>query len=1455
MDIKDSYLHGSIGVVKAITVDADILKYTLADINNTNKEVTLPTATTTTNGLLSKEDKIKLDTLSISSSYQKQNTYTNNTATSVYKKVTIIKDNTTSTANTDGYGIWVHSRQQHYLISSGLSSGSSYMNVFWELGTNYNSAEIATNQRNIHIKLIATPSSTTVTLYIATDAYTYFQIVSSGIITLKDSTKEEYDGITSSTTGWINCTSAKWSDSKVLQTNNTDNANYRLLFSSTADDTAKTESVGKSTNLQFNPYTGTLSSTYIQANGFKGKATSLDDLMKSGIVLTYNRFSKPSFSDETSITVSGNANGVLWVGTHGPERDNTSKIGYGHMLGFVGGEGALYHKVVTNGDTSKSWRQIAYTTSNITGNANTATTLATKRKLWGQEFDGSADVSGNMTGVGNISINSANNSDRFITFDTNKIPFSWRLGYLGSGSDNANYFVIQSGGNSDSTKFTNALQLGLYDLNATFSGIVIAPTLQGNLDGTYVDKLTGYQKATTIEALTADDTLNEALGKLEHKLNTTYDLVAGANDNDETIENLKEVLDVLSGIKDTETIQSIIGKYLPLAGGTMKGTITSLNIQPKDNTYSLGTPLYMWKNAYIQDVYSSTIHNGTLIYANNNEIIHADNNYFELNKGYSDSVVYFNGSQYKFNVGANNPQLIIAANGNVGIGDVGGYPAYKLHVGGGEVMADTYHAWSGGFIKNGSSDSDVLLGGGGHKAITSFFTALGSNTTNVISITVGDTTKSITKSKLAESLGLGDRAYDSTEYLPLTGGQLTGDLTLYNKTGDSPSLIFQRGTATDGVVDWKMYVTGGVFKLQNRTSTDTWDDVINFGTQSAKTIKTSYSITASSGTFTVAQGTSPLTITSNTKVDNLNADYLDGYHAASLVRKQAMENNSSFNANNMTTDLVIYASKGDVNSSVWDNFGVNKPAGSFSLFHIKEGNYSRQLLGVYNDRHLYTRSQHYNGTTAVWSTWDRIALTSDIPESLKNPNTLTLQAGTFSAKTYDGSSPVTVNIPTKTSHLTNDSGYLVQGDLSNYVTLNTDQTITGIKKFEKDLILYADSGDSPSLLFQKGTETDEMTDWKMYTTGGMFKLQNRAITDPWDWKDIITINQSSGMANFNYNICSPYMQYKCLSKTFNGDNSWYTVYKSTLSTQGDYILLNISHSYNYVRTESLTFAINIGYPSSQSLDVANIVQLNGMSSDANIFKAIRVRHYSSTDNGVINNYCIDVQINQATSSSDFYVTGLGRGTFVPYTKYVEDSTHKIYITQDIHHNNFYSKNIKGDESAFNRLTLSSGNDSKIILNNTDTDGKYQFIVFKADNTQYGALGTDKEGILKWNTYPILHTNNYNNYAVSKVGKTIINSASFDLSNTGWVDTGYDFENLSTGTYIIQVTSTNLVASGVMSIYQNLSDTIGDEIPLHVYKTAGWRPYLRTYDNKLQISSTDTELEPPRTVTIKITQIL
>jgi hypothetical protein len=48
------------------------------------------------------------------------------------------------------------------------------------------------------------------------------------------------------------------------------------------------------------------------------------------------------------------------------------------------------------------------------------------------------------------------------------------------------------------------------------------------------------------------------------------------------------------------------------------------------------------------------------------------------------------------------------------------------------------------------------------------------------------------------------------------------------------------------------------------------------------------------------------------------------------------------------------------------------------------------------------------------------------------------------------------------------------------------------------------------------------------------------------------------------------------------------------------------------------------------------------------------------------------------------------------------------------------------------LKLRSSFDSKLILDNTDGDDKYQFIEFMQQGTSYGKLGTKGDDNLKWN---------------------------------------------------------------------------------------------------------------------------
>lgn len=81
----------------------------------------------------------------------------------------------------------------------------------------------------------------------------------------------------------------------------------------------------------------------------------------------------------------------------------------------------------------------ATTAASCSGNSATATKLKTARSLWGQSFDGSADISGNMSSVGNISFSaSGKNIGSVAYFDTTNKR-------LGVGNSSPSYKLDVSG--------------------------------------------------------------------------------------------------------------------------------------------------------------------------------------------------------------------------------------------------------------------------------------------------------------------------------------------------------------------------------------------------------------------------------------------------------------------------------------------------------------------------------------------------------------------------------------------------------------------------------------------------------------------------------------------------------------------------------------------------------------------------------------------------------------------------------------------------------------------------------------------------------------------------------------------------------------------------------------------------------------------------------------------------
>lgn len=224
--------------------------------------------------------------------------------------------------------------------------------------------------------------------------------------------------------------------------------------------------------------------------------------------------------------------------------------------------------------------------------------------------------------------------------------------------------------------------------------------------------------------------------------------------------------------------------------------------------------------------------------------------------------------------------------------------------------------------------------------------------------------------------------------------------------------------------------------------------------------------------FTVATGTSPFTVSSTTVVGNLNSDMLDGYHAASFYQYGYVMFARTIDASALSTSTyypVTFSIGSHSNVRIECIVSLNsgtKPswsthASGFSVRKIWEVNGSgrgtnpinrRILVSDYafadsdpvrgvgqlsnsSEEYVYVRGggkylfyiSHNISATLHTSTYttnsQSVAPTTSAPAAISTP-TLTFSAGKFSALSYKPLTGInTVNIPTNTSHLTNDSGF------------------------------------------------------------------------------------------------------------------------------------------------------------------------------------------------------------------------------------------------------------------------------------------------------------------------------------------------------------------------------------------------------------------------------------------------
>lgn len=303
------------------------------------------------------------------------------------------------------------------------------------------------------------------------------------------------------------------------------------------------------------------------------------------------------------------------------------------------------------------------------------------------------------------------------------------------------------------------------------------------------------------------------------------------------------------------------------------------------------------------------------------------------------------------------------------------------------------------------------------------------------------------------------------------GGLGYGEL-LFQWTGDSnPGHLYYRSKRDGASQAWSNWVT--ILDNNNYSSTLDGRYVTLATNQTVSGIKTF----STQQKFTVATGTSPFTVSSTTVVSNLNADMLDGWHLNYILKDGFVTSATSGLSSywRKVWDITLNNQHNDVDINLLVHSAYNQQWGiiSFKLRQNGTGtakNISAYLAEVVGNIPLDRFRLYYNNSSGLCQLWCnpsdqynvynyrvlaktwRIgtevatlgtfytgdtstaqSLPSDsyvsmagitiVNTAAKVANTLTFSAGKFSSKTYNGSSAITVNVPTHTSHLTNDSGF------------------------------------------------------------------------------------------------------------------------------------------------------------------------------------------------------------------------------------------------------------------------------------------------------------------------------------------------------------------------------------------------------------------------------------------------
>ena len=329
--------------------------------------------------------------------------------------------------------------------------------------------------------------------------------------------------------------------------------------------------------------------------------------------------------------------------------------------------------------------------------------------------------------------------------------------------------------------------------------------------------------------------------------------------------------------------------------------------------------------------------------------------------------------------------------------------------------------------------------------------------------------KDVSKGELQKWLGLGNRAYDNTSYLPLTGGTLTGNLNgtgaifggrIYG-SGDDEGILIK--TASDG---WAGLILGSTNSNRScfyfSSSNALWKyvkdgtDAIIYHPHKSGTIALISDIPTKVSSLSNDSGyiTSSGSISGNAATAT-NADKVDNYHAYQLFRDLGWWGSSeTHNANDIEGNASVFA---------YSTHSNVPTTGVLTTFSGGNDAYNWQMAKSYTWKGLYIRQR--NGDRSTWSDWVRLLDESDLTWSniSNRPTALSQFTDDILSGKYlplgGGAMSANARISASGSNLyignADNSGYLYLQDMSSQVSsYNWQIRTTGAAKF-KDIYIAA----------------------------------------------------------------------------------------------------------------------------------------------------------------------------------------------------------------------------------------------------------------------------------------------------------------------------------------------------------------------------------------------------------------